>query len=63
VNTGSVAAVRRWTAAVHARRTQRTERLRAAGVEHIALDAGSEYGLVLRRAFARRIRRRGRRHR
>ncbi len=59
VNTGSARALRRWKAAAEARRTQRAERLRAAGVEHIALDLAADYGVVLRRAFARRIRRRG----
>ncbi|HEV8358501.1 MAG TPA: DUF58 domain-containing protein [Gemmatimonadales bacterium] len=58
VNTESAAALRRWRAAVHARRVQRAERLLGAGVEHIALTAASDYGLVLRRAFARRLRRR-----
>jgi uncharacterized protein (DUF58 family) len=58
VNTGSAAALRRWRGAAQARRAQRAERLRAAGVEHIALDVAGEYGLVLRRAFARRIKRR-----
>jgi hypothetical protein len=63
VNTGSARALKRWKAAAEARRAQRAERLRAAGVEHIALDLGSDYGVVLRRAFARRIRRKGARRR
>ncbi len=63
VNTGSARALRRWKAAAEARRTQRAERLRAAGVEHIALDLGADYGVVLRRAFARRIRKKGARRR
>jgi uncharacterized protein (DUF58 family) len=63
VNTRSPAARKRWLTAFAARRTQRAERLRAAGVEHIALDVASDYGFVLRRAFARRIRRRGARRR
>jgi len=63
VNTSSARAVRRWKAAAEARRTQRAERLLAAGVEHIGLDLSSDYGVVLRRAFARRIRRRGARRR
>lgn len=63
VNTGSAKALRRWKAAAEARRTQRAERLRAAGVEHIAIELGADYGVVLRRAFARRIRRRGARRR
>jgi uncharacterized protein (DUF58 family) len=63
VNTSSTRALRRWRAAAEARRAQRAERLRAAGVEHIGLDLSSDYGVVLRRAFARRIRRRGARRR
>ncbi len=63
VNTRSAAALKRWHAALAARRSQRAERLRAAGVEHIALDVATDYGFVLRRAFARRIRRRGARRR
>lgn len=59
VNTGSAKAMARWGAALQARRAQRAERLRTAGVEHIALDLTSDYGMVLRRAFARRSRRRG----
>jgi uncharacterized protein (DUF58 family) len=63
VNTRSAAAHKRWLAALAARRTQRAERLRAAGVEHIPLDVAADYGTILRRAFARRIRRRGARRR
>jgi uncharacterized protein (DUF58 family) len=59
VNTRSSGARKRWLVALGARRTQRAERLRAAGAEHIALDVATDYGSVLRRAFARRIRRRG----
>ncbi|NOT07371.1 MAG: DUF58 domain-containing protein [Gemmatimonadales bacterium] len=59
VNTGSARARKRWEAAVKARRAQRADRLRTAGVEHIALDVSSDYGMVLRRAFAKRIRRKG----
>ena len=63
VNTGSAAALRRWRAAAQARRAQRAERLLGAGVEHIALTVATDYGIVLRRAFARRLRRRGARPR
>jgi uncharacterized protein (DUF58 family) len=63
VNTRSAAARKRWLAALAARRTQRAERLRTAGVEHIPLDVAADYGTILRRAFARRIRRRGARRR
>ncbi len=63
VNTGSGAAMRRWRAAAEARRAQRTERLRGAGVQQISLDVDSDYGLALRRAFGSRRRRRGGRRR
>ncbi len=59
VDSGDPAARRRWMAAAAARRRARAERLVAAGAEHIALDVLSDYGLALRRAFARRARRRG----
>ena len=59
VNTSSAKARKRWSAAAQARRTQRTERLRGAGVEHIPIDLGADYGVILRRAFARRSRRKG----
>ncbi|HEU5218512.1 MAG TPA: DUF58 domain-containing protein [Gemmatimonadales bacterium] len=59
VNTGSRSAVRRWRAAAEARRAQRADRLRSAGVQQISLDVGSDYGLVLRRAFGSRRRSRG----
>lgn len=54
VNTKSAKARARWTRAAEARRRQRAERLRGAGVEQIALDVDSDFGLVLRRAFGRR---------
>jgi uncharacterized protein (DUF58 family) len=63
VNTGSARARKRWESTARARRTQRAERLRSAGVEHIALDVDSDYGVVLRRAFGKRSRRRGARRR
>jgi len=61
VNTSGRAARARWRQAVEARRARRAERLRAAGVEHIPLDVTTDYGAVLRRAFAKRQRHR-RRH-
>ncbi len=64
VDTGSAAARRRWEAAASARRGRRAELLKAAGAEQIAIDLSTDYGLVLRRAFARRQGRRpGRRAR
>ena len=59
VNTGSARARRRWKEAAQARRDQRAERLRSAGVEHIAIDLAADYGMVLRRAFGKRKRKRG----
>ena len=59
VNTGSPAAIRRWRQAAEARRAQRSERLRGAGVQQIALDVAGDYGLVLRKAFGVRRRQRG----
>lgn len=56
VDTGSPTALRRWKEAALARRAQRADRLRSAGVEHIPLDVTTDYGLVLRRAFAPRKR-------
>jgi len=62
VNTSSARARRRWLEAVQARRARRSDRLRSASVEHIPLDLDTDYGVVLRRAFApRRRRRSGRR--
>jgi uncharacterized protein (DUF58 family) len=63
VNTSSPAARRRWQEAVQARRARRHERLRAASVEHIPLEVHTDYGVVLRRAFAPRRRRQGSRRR
>ncbi len=59
VNTGSGAAIRRWRGAAEARRAQRAERLRSAGVQQISLDVATDYGLVLRRAFGVRRRHSG----
>ncbi len=56
VNTGNAGIRRRWQGAARERRTRRAERLRSAGVEHIKLDLTADYGLVLRRAFAKRQR-------
>jgi len=56
VDTRSEGSRRRWRAAAQARRVRRAERLKQAGVEHIKLDLTTDYGLVLRRAFAKRQR-------
>jgi uncharacterized protein (DUF58 family) len=51
---------RRWIAAAGRARQVRTERLRAAGAYEVALGTTGDYGADLRRAFARRLHRRGR---
>lgn len=56
VNTGNAATRRRWQMAARERRARRADRLRMAGVEHIKLDLTTDYGIVLRRAFAKRQR-------
>jgi len=56
VDTRSGAARRRWQAAAQARRARRAELLKSAGAEQIAIDVTTDYGLVLRRAFAKRQR-------
>lgn len=58
VDTRSGEARRRWQAAAQVRRARRAELLKGAGAEHIAIQVTTDYGLVLRRAFARRQRRR-----
>lgn len=58
VDTRSRASRRRWQAAAQARRARRAEQLKNAGAEQIAIDVTTDYGLVLRRAFAQRQRRR-----
>ena len=63
VNTSNPAARRRWLEAARARRARRHDRLRAASVEHIPLEVDTDYGVVLRRAFAPRRRRQGFRRR
>ena len=56
VDTRSSASRRRWQAAAQARRARRADLLRSAGAEQIAIDVTTDYGLVLRRAFAKRQR-------
>ena len=56
VDTGSSAARRRWAAAAQSRRARRADLLKNAGAEQIAIDVTTDYGLVLRRAFAKRRR-------
>jgi hypothetical protein len=63
VNSADASARKRWRAAAEARQLSRAERITAAGAEHIALDVATDYGLILRRAFAKRAGRRGARRR
>jgi len=63
VNSANESARKRWRAAAEARQLSRAERITAAGAEHIALDVATDYGLILRRAFAKRSGRRGARRR
>jgi uncharacterized protein (DUF58 family) len=51
---------RRWRAAAERQREDRAARLRSTGAYPVLLDTRSDYGVELRRAFARRIHRRGR---
>ncbi len=60
VDTGDRAARRRWSQAARRRLQGRADRLRAAGAYQVPLDTTADYAPELRRAFARRLHRRGR---
>ena len=60
VNLGDDRVRRRWIAAAGRARQVRAERLRAAGAYEVALATTGDYTVDLRRAFARRLHRRGR---
>ena len=60
VNTGSVRVRRTWRAAAEQRRVARANRLRSAGAYQVPLFTVGDYAVDLRRAFARRLHRRGR---
>ena len=60
VDLGDATLRRRWTAAAARQREEHLARLRAAGAYPVMIDTTSDYGIELRRAFARRIHRRGR---
>jgi uncharacterized protein (DUF58 family) len=60
VNLGDDRVRRRWIAAAGRARQVRAERLRAAGAYEVALATTGDYAVDLRRAFARRLHRRGR---
>jgi len=60
VDLGDERVRRRWLAAASRARQVRAERLRAAGAYEVALATTGDYGVDLRRAFARRLHRRSR---
>ena len=51
---------RKWTVAGQRRQTARADRIRSAGAYHVPIATTGDYAIPLRRAFARRIHRRGR---
>jgi uncharacterized protein (DUF58 family) len=61
VNTGSEKGRRRWHALAARRGIRRSQILNAAGADHLALTTTDDFALPLRRVFAERLRRRGRR--
>jgi uncharacterized protein (DUF58 family) len=60
VDLGDAGVRRRWEAAARARQVERNQRLRIAGVRHLAIDVNEDYAPALRRTFAprRKLRRR-----
>jgi uncharacterized protein (DUF58 family) len=60
VDLGDQRVVRRWATIARARLEERNQRLRSAGVRHLAIDVAEDYAPILRKAFAprRRARRR-----
>ena len=52
VDLGDPGVRRRWTTIARARTEERNQRLRSAGVRHLAIDVGEDYAPVLRKAFA-----------
>jgi uncharacterized protein (DUF58 family) len=61
VNTGSAKGRRRWHALAARRGIRRSQILSASGADHLALTTSADFALPLRRVFAERLRRRGRR--
>jgi uncharacterized protein (DUF58 family) len=57
VDVGDAAVIRRWTALAQARLADRDQRLRTAGVRHLAIDVHQDYAPLLRRAFSPKRRR------
>lgn len=60
VDLSNPGAMRRWTTVAKARVEERNQRLRAAGVRHLAIDVAEDYAAILRRAFGPRRRARKR---
>ena len=63
VDLGDPAVRARWRTQVASAREARARLFRVSGVDHLALDTAGDYSTALRRAFARRPHRRGRRAR
>jgi len=61
VDTGDPRALRRWHALAARREGVRSQQIRAAGADHLALTTTGDFALPLRRIFAERLARRGRR--
>ncbi len=59
VDLGDPAVARRWAALAKSRIEDRNQRLRAAGVRHLAIDVHQDYAPLLRRAFSPKRRRGG----
>jgi uncharacterized protein (DUF58 family) len=60
VDVSDPAVARRWSTLARARLADRDQRLRQAGVRHLAIDIGEDYAPLLRRAFSPKRRRAGR---
>ncbi|MCL4866108.1 MAG: VWA domain-containing protein, partial [Gemmatimonadales bacterium] len=61
VDTGSLAVRRRWKTIALRRQARRAQLLKASGADHLSLTTEGDFALPLRRIFAERLRRRGRR--
>lgn len=61
VDTGSLAARRKWKTLAARQQARRAQALKASGADHLALTTEGDFALPLRRIFAERLRRRGRR--
>lgn len=61
VNTSSLAVRRRWKTLASRQAARRAQAIQRAGADHLALTTEGDFALPLRRIFAERLRRRGRR--